>query len=104
MRSLLVCLLLAGCVPAPQDIYIYEATPPACQAAPEPSEEPWPHAICKVPDNRDISFYENCLQRYAPNGLPCKVCQGYENCESPIGDKYCVDFQLGCQDPTCVAR
>lgn len=57
--------------------------------------------ICAITSNDQVFFRENCLARHAPNGLPCKVCVGFEGCISPYLDIYCVDDKYGCQDPAC---
>jgi hypothetical protein len=57
--------------------------------------------VCAVRDNSIILYRENCLGRHALNGLPCKVCQGFTACFTPILDWYCVDLDKGCQDPAC---
>jgi len=47
---------------------------------------------------------ENCIGHHTAEGLPCKVCVGYNSCVTPSHDLYCVSLTLGCNnDPICPA-
>ena len=84
-----------------------DGAPTSCNmdpdAAKDAAERAWLERtpVCNVTDNVQFLIRENCLNRHALNGLPCKVCVGFNACITPIADMYCADLNLGCQDPAC---